>query len=75
MLPHALSSFETLAVNYTFRNYYIKSRQHIVAVANWMSAAAIWQVSLFYCPLTVQFKADPSGIIGTIPNSQTTSTV
>ncbi|CAI4227185.1 unnamed protein product [Auanema sp. JU1783] len=42
MSPHSLSSFDTLAYNYNFRYFYLKSKQHIAAVANWMSAAAIW---------------------------------
>ncbi|KIH49460.1 hypothetical protein ANCDUO_20465 [Ancylostoma duodenale] len=42
MLPHALSSYDTLAFNDNFRFFYLKSKQHIAAVANWMSAAAIW---------------------------------
>ncbi|KAK6752343.1 hypothetical protein RB195_003642 [Necator americanus] len=44
MLPHALSSYDTLAFNDTFRFFYLKSKQHIAAVANWMSAAAIWLI-------------------------------
>ncbi|PIO59412.1 hypothetical protein TELCIR_19125, partial [Teladorsagia circumcincta] len=41
MLPHALSSYDTLAFNDVFRFFYLRSKQHIAAVANWMSAAAI----------------------------------
>ncbi|RCN33044.1 hypothetical protein ANCCAN_21145 [Ancylostoma caninum] len=44
MLPHALSSYDTLAFNDNFRFFYLKSKQHIAAVANWMSAAAIWLI-------------------------------
>ncbi|KAK5973779.1 7 transmembrane receptor [Trichostrongylus colubriformis] len=44
MLPHALSSYDTLAFDDTFRFFYLKSKQHIAAVANWMSAAAIWLI-------------------------------
>ncbi|KAK6054974.1 hypothetical protein COOONC_07520 [Cooperia oncophora] len=44
MLPHALSSYDMLAFNDNFRFFYLKSKQHIAAVANWMSAAAIWLI-------------------------------
>ncbi|XGW27517.1 hypothetical protein V3C99_007822 [Haemonchus contortus] len=44
MLPHALSSYDKLAFNDNFRLFYLKSKQHIAAVANWMSASAIWLI-------------------------------
>ncbi|VDM61606.1 unnamed protein product [Angiostrongylus costaricensis] len=44
MMPHALSSYDVLAFNDGFRFFYLKSKQHIAAIANWMSAAAIWLI-------------------------------
>ncbi|CAB3409093.1 unnamed protein product [Caenorhabditis bovis] len=44
MLPHCLASYETIAYNFQFRYFYLSTKQHMSAVANWMSAAAIWLI-------------------------------
>ncbi|CAJ0566232.1 unnamed protein product, partial [Mesorhabditis spiculigera] len=44
MVPHSLASFDGLAGMYHFRFFYIKTKQHMAAMANWMSAAAIWLI-------------------------------
>ena len=42
MIPHCLASFDVFAFNHSFRVFYLHTKQHIAALANWMSAAAIW---------------------------------
>ncbi|CAD6192890.1 unnamed protein product [Caenorhabditis auriculariae] len=44
MLPHSLSSYDVIAYSYDFRYFYLNSKQHMSAIANWMSAAAIWLI-------------------------------
>ncbi|CAP32340.2 Protein CBG13560 [Caenorhabditis briggsae] len=44
MLPHCLAAFDTIAYDVTFRYFYLNTKQHMSAVANWMSAAAIWLI-------------------------------
>ncbi|CAJ0930891.1 unnamed protein product, partial [Mesorhabditis belari] len=44
MVPHSLASIDSLAKLYHFRYFYIKTKQHMAAIANWMSAAAIWLI-------------------------------
>uniref|UniRef100_A0A8R1DTH2 G_PROTEIN_RECEP_F1_2 domain-containing protein n=1 Tax=Caenorhabditis japonica TaxID=281687 RepID=A0A8R1DTH2_CAEJA len=44
MLPHCLAAFDSIAYDGTFRYFYLNTKQHMSAVANWMSAAAIWLI-------------------------------
>ncbi|CAI5448833.1 unnamed protein product [Caenorhabditis angaria] len=44
MLPHFLSSFDTFAYDSGFRYFYFNVKVHLEALANWMSAAAIWLI-------------------------------
>uniref|UniRef100_A0A0N5A9L9 G_PROTEIN_RECEP_F1_2 domain-containing protein n=1 Tax=Syphacia muris TaxID=451379 RepID=A0A0N5A9L9_9BILA len=42
MLPHSLATFKYLDTSLTYRLLYLPIKQHLAALANWMSAAAIW---------------------------------
>ncbi|CAI2351587.1 unnamed protein product [Caenorhabditis sp. 36 PRJEB53466] len=44
MLPHCLAAFDSIAYDVSFRYFYLNTKQHMSAVANWMSAAAIWLI-------------------------------
>ncbi|KAI6181203.1 hypothetical protein M3Y98_00803400 [Aphelenchoides besseyi] len=44
MLPHSLVSFELIGNHPTFRYYYLLYRQDLSALANWVSASAIWLI-------------------------------
>ena len=42
MLPHFLSSIDTLAASVSFRSFLFDTKVHFAALTNWFSAAAIW---------------------------------
>ncbi len=42
MLPHCLAAYDILALNPTFRYFYLISKPHLAGFANWSSALAIW---------------------------------
>ncbi|VDN60267.1 unnamed protein product [Dracunculus medinensis] len=42
MIPHSLANFDIFAFNYYFRLYYLSARIHLITLANWTSAVAIW---------------------------------
>lgn len=42
MIPHSFASYDLFAFNYTFRYVYLNVKMHLLAMANWSSAAAIW---------------------------------
>uniref|UniRef100_A0A915A9V2 G-protein coupled receptors family 1 profile domain-containing protein n=1 Tax=Parascaris univalens TaxID=6257 RepID=A0A915A9V2_PARUN len=44
MLPHSLATFYVLERDLTFRFIYLYSKQNLAALANWMSACAIWLI-------------------------------
>ncbi|KAI1732883.1 serpentine type 7TM GPCR chemoreceptor srw domain-containing protein [Ditylenchus destructor] len=44
MLPHSLAAFQFLGNNLMFRYYYLLYRQELSALANWLSASAIWLI-------------------------------
>ncbi|CAD5232935.1 unnamed protein product [Bursaphelenchus xylophilus] len=44
LTPHVLATFHFLYVNYYFRWFYFHTKIHWLALANWMSAVAIWVV-------------------------------
>uniref|UniRef100_A0AC34F5U8 G-protein coupled receptors family 1 profile domain-containing protein n=1 Tax=Panagrolaimus sp. ES5 TaxID=591445 RepID=A0AC34F5U8_9BILA len=43
MLPHSFANYDYFVHNYTFRLFYVRTKTHLIAFANWSSAAAIWQ--------------------------------
>uniref|UniRef100_A0A0N5AW59 G_PROTEIN_RECEP_F1_2 domain-containing protein n=1 Tax=Syphacia muris TaxID=451379 RepID=A0A0N5AW59_9BILA len=42
--PFVLSHFNEFALNFVFRQYFLKSRQSLTVLSNWCSATAIWIV-------------------------------
>lgn len=44
ILPHSLANYEIFAHNYYFRQIYLSSKVNLLALSNWISASAIWQV-------------------------------
>uniref|UniRef100_A0A0M3IM92 G_PROTEIN_RECEP_F1_2 domain-containing protein n=1 Tax=Ascaris lumbricoides TaxID=6252 RepID=A0A0M3IM92_ASCLU len=44
MIPHSLANFNVFALNYFFRWYYLSAKIHLITLANWSSAVAIWLV-------------------------------
>ncbi|PAV86723.1 hypothetical protein WR25_14165 [Diploscapter pachys] len=44
IVPHSLANFDAFAFSYTFRYFYLPSKMHLIAFANWSSAVAIWLV-------------------------------
>ncbi|CAD5221255.1 unnamed protein product [Bursaphelenchus okinawaensis] len=42
MLPHSLATFGIFTQNISYRYYYLQYRQELSALANWISASAIW---------------------------------
>uniref|UniRef100_A0AC35U2X3 G_PROTEIN_RECEP_F1_2 domain-containing protein n=1 Tax=Rhabditophanes sp. KR3021 TaxID=114890 RepID=A0AC35U2X3_9BILA len=44
MFPHSLGQYDFFAMNYNFRYFYFHCRMHLIAFANFFSAAAIWLV-------------------------------
>uniref|UniRef100_A0A0N4ZND8 G_PROTEIN_RECEP_F1_2 domain-containing protein n=1 Tax=Parastrongyloides trichosuri TaxID=131310 RepID=A0A0N4ZND8_PARTI len=42
--PHSLANFNFFALNNTFRYLYFRSKMHLIALANFASASAIWFV-------------------------------
>lgn len=44
ILPHSLANFDHFGRSSVFRLLYFRLKMHLVAMANWCSAAAIWLV-------------------------------
>ncbi|VDD89543.1 unnamed protein product [Enterobius vermicularis] len=44
MLPHSLAAFKKFERSLTFRLIYLSTKQTLGALANWMSASAIWLI-------------------------------
>lgn len=42
MLPHSFAHYNIFVHNYTFRLVYNRTKNTLIAFANWSSAAAIW---------------------------------
>uniref|UniRef100_A0AC35GHK1 G-protein coupled receptors family 1 profile domain-containing protein n=1 Tax=Panagrolaimus sp. PS1159 TaxID=55785 RepID=A0AC35GHK1_9BILA len=44
MLPHSFANYDYFVHSYTFRLFYVRTKTHLIAFANWSSAAAIWLI-------------------------------
>uniref|UniRef100_A0A1I7X8S7 G_PROTEIN_RECEP_F1_2 domain-containing protein n=1 Tax=Heterorhabditis bacteriophora TaxID=37862 RepID=A0A1I7X8S7_HETBA len=44
IIPHSMANFDLFALSYSFRYFYLPSKVHLIAFANWSSAVAIWLV-------------------------------
>lgn len=42
MIPHSLANFDYFGLNMTFRMLYLPTKVHLISLANWCSAVAIW---------------------------------
>ncbi|KAI6222349.1 putative G-protein coupled receptor F59B2.13 [Aphelenchoides fujianensis] len=44
LVPHSLVNFDVFGFNYSFRIFYFVTKIHLISVANWCSATAIWLI-------------------------------
>lgn len=47
MIPHSLANFDLFGLNMTFRMLYLPIKVHLISLANWCSAVAIWFFFIF----------------------------
>lgn len=48
MIPHSLANFDYFGLNMTFRIFYLPTKVHLISLANWCSAVAIWYHHNFF---------------------------